>query len=124
LGLRLSALGDCGGSGAGMSIHRHAAKADANQPEIIAAIERAGWEAHVVRRPCDLFCWHPRFDIWQPLEVKDPSKVTKAGKPIHDARMDEQHEFLERTGTPIVTTPEEALIALCARIDRMIGARE
>jgi hypothetical protein len=104
-----------------VTIHRHAAKADANQPAIIQAIERAGWEAHVVRRPCDLFCWHPRYDIWQPLEVKDPSKVRKDGKPVHDERMAEQHEFLERTGTPVVTSPEEAILALAARIDRAIG---
>ncbi len=102
-----------------MSIHRHAAKADANQPEIVDAIRRAGWEAHIVRRPCDLFCWHPRYDIWAALEVKDPSKVTKSGRPIHDERMDDQAQFLERTGTPVVTTPEEAIIALARRIDRM-----
>lgn len=105
-----------------MSIHRHAAKADANQPAIITAIEAAGWEAHVVRRPCDLFCWHPRYEIWQPLEVKDPTKVTKAGVPIHDERMAEQHDFLERTKTPVVTTPEQALLALARCIDRFIGA--
>lgn len=107
--------------GDALSIHRHAAKADANQPEIVEAIRRAGWEAHIVRRPCDLFCWHPRYDIWAAIEVKDPSKVTKAGVPHQDARMDEQHEFLERTRTPVVTTPEQALIALAACIDRLIA---
>lgn len=105
-----------------MSIHRHAAKADANQPSIVEAIEKAGWEAFVVRRPCDLFCWHPHYDIWVPLEVKDPTKVTKAGVPIHDERMDEQHEFLQRTGTPVVTTPEQALLALARALDRRRAA--
>ena len=105
-------------SGDAMTIHRHDAKSDANQPEIVQAIRKAGWEAHIVRRPCDLFCWHPRHDIWAALEVKDPSKVRKDGKPIHDARMEEQAEFLDRTGTPVVTTPEEAILALARRIDR------
>ncbi len=103
-----------------MTIHRHAAKGDANQPEIVEAIRKAGWEAHIVRRPCDLFCWHPLHDVWLPLEVKDPSKVTKSGKPVHDSRMEEQARFLERTGTPVVTTAEEALLALAAAIDRKI----
>jgi hypothetical protein len=101
-----------------MTIRRYAAKTDSNQPPIVDAIRNAGWECYLVREPCDLFCYHAGYEIWAPLEIKDPTKVTKAGKPVHDERMAEQHEFLERTKTPVVTTPAEALIALAAVIDR------
>lgn len=105
-----------------MSIHRAAAKSDANQPEVVAAIRASGWRCWITRLPCDLFCWHPTHDVWQPLEVKSTRK--KNGEAKQDARQEAQLEFLAETQTPVVTTPGEALLALAARLDKhFAGAR-
>lgn len=104
-----------------MSIHRHAARVDSAQQPIVDAIEAAGWMAWKIRLPCDLMCWHKRHDIWQPLEVKSVRK--KNGEHTQDKRQQAQIEFLETTGTPVVTTPEEAILALARRIDRHLEGR-
>jgi len=99
---------------------RYAAKTDATEPEVLEAIERAGWKYWRIRVPCDLMCWHPGHDIWQPIEVKP---LVGKRNPKARVRTDQpqQTEFLRETGTPVVATAEEALLALARRIDRHLG---
>lgn len=93
-----------------MSIHRAAAKADAAQPEIVEAIRAEGWDCYLMRLPCDLLCWHPVLDVWQPMEVKTGRK--KSGEARERGAQEAQRKFLHWTAVPVVTTPEEALDAL------------
>jgi len=93
-----------------MSIHRAAAKCDANQPAIVQAIREEGWDCHIIRVPCDVICWHPVLDVLVWLEIKDGRK--KDGSAKQDHRQETQRKFLRWTSCPIVTTPEEALAVL------------
>lgn len=92
-----------------MSIYRRDAKRDASEPDIVDALEKAGF--HVWRRlPIDLLTW--RYDKgFQPLEVKTP---TKTGKRRARSDQEAQDAFLALTGCPIALTPEDALRALGA----------
>jgi hypothetical protein len=89
-----------------MSIHRFDARVDKAAPEIVTAIRDEGWDCHLIRLPCDVLCWHPVLDIWQPLEI-----ATKGGKRKADAT-ETQRKFLRWTSLPVVYTPAEALEAL------------
>lgn len=93
-----------------MSIHRAAAKVDKSQLPIVEAIEAEGWDCYLIRLPCDLLCWHPVLDVWQPLEVK----TIHAGRrqTLQDKRQVEQRRFLRWTSVPVVTSPEQALEVL------------
>jgi len=91
-----------------MSLRRFAKKRDSVEPEIIAALERAGFDVWQRDEP-DLLVrkrgWPP--GIVQLLEVK-----TGRGKKLtvaKDKRQEAQRNFIEVTGTPIVRTPLEAL---------------
>lgn len=95
-----------------MSIHRHAANVDKSQQPIIAAILEEGWEVWVMRVPCDLLCWHPVLDVWQPMEVKNPKRCTKGGESWDRNAQVSQRKFLAWTDVPIVTTEQQALEAL------------
>lgn len=91
-----------------MSLARYAKKRDTCEPEIVVAIESAGWLVEKLDRPVDLLCW--KAGVVKLLECK-----TGRGKRltvIKDKRQKEQTDFLIQTGTPIVRTPEEALRAL------------
>ncbi len=89
-----------------MSIHRHAARADMAAPEVVGAIRGEGWDCHLIRLPCDVLCWHPVLDIWQPIEI-----ATKGGKRKADAN-ESQRRFLAWTDVPVVYTPDEAVAVL------------
>jgi hypothetical protein len=95
-----------------MSLVRYAKKRDAAEGPIIEALERAGFEVWVLDRPCDLLIrkqhWSP--GLFQALEVKKPKWRPRADQP-------EQNAFLERTQTPIVRTPLEALTLLGIAIE-------
>jgi len=54
-----------------MSIHRYAAKVDANQRQVISALEAAGAKVEVIRQPLDLLVG--MNGKWLLLEVKNPS---------------------------------------------------
>lgn len=97
-----------------MSLARRAKKRDKSEPAIIQALEQANFEVWILDKPCDLAV---RRDSWPPgifqlLEVKTP--YGKQQKARRDNRQEEQIAFLERTGTPVVTTPMEALRAIGA----------
>lgn len=85
---------------------KYAAKADKTQQPIIDAIRAAGWEVYLIRKPVDLLCI--KGGRVRLLECKTPT-----GKRNPSARwrkdQQEQNEFILRTGTPRVTTPEQAL---------------
>lgn len=89
---------------------RRAAKTDTAQSGIVEAIEAEGWECFLIKLPCDLLCWHPVLDRLQWLEVKSARK--KSGEHVKDKRQEAQIAFLDRTKCPVVTTPEEAIMAL------------
>lgn len=92
-----------------MSLNRYAKKRDLSEPEIISALEKAGFKVWNYL-PVDLLTW--RIDKgFRPLECKTPY-----GKESPKARLDKrqkaQIEFLQVTGCPLVLTPEQALRAL------------
>lgn len=93
-----------------MSIYRAAAKVDKSQLPIVEAIEAEGWDCWLIRLPCDLLCWHPVLDIWQPIEVKTPQANGKARNRPNEQL--EQKRFLRWTSVPVVTTPQQALQVL------------
>ena len=92
-----------------MSMPKYAAKADSTQKDIIKALRKAGWDVHLIRRPVDLLC--VKGGAVRLLEAK-----TATGKRNPTARwrkdQQEQNEFILRTGTPRVTSAEEALRVL------------
>lgn len=91
-----------------MSLIRRAKKRDSNEGVIVEVLEKAGFEVHRLDKPCDLLVLRRNsLGRGQLLEVKDP-------KARVDKRQKEQISFLERTGTPVVRSPEDAL--------RVVGA--
>lgn len=87
---------------------RYARRADKTQPEIVKALELAGWEVHYIEEPCDLLCI--KHGVAKLLECKTPNRVGGKFKPRADQR--EQTEFCERNKVPYVTSAESALRAL------------
>jgi hypothetical protein len=93
-----------------MSMPRYNGKRDKSEADIIEALEKVGAEVWPLDYPVDLLI---RFrQKWHLLEVKTP--YGKAGKARKDKRQEAQINFIETTGTPIVTTPMEALRAVGA----------
>ena len=86
---------------------KYAKRRDVAESEIDSALRKAGC---VVYRhlPCDLLVWHPATGM-RLLEVKTPTKTGKR-RTRHDQA--EQDAFIAATGTPVVMTPEAALVAL------------
>lgn len=81
------------------------ARKDATQKAIVEALRAVNCEVHIVGYPCDLIVQHARwYPLWRTIECK-PEKRKRKDQP-------EQDEFLKRTGTPRVRTPEEALKAV------------
>lgn len=91
-----------------MSLNRYAARVDANQAEIIAALKAAGCSVHVIRVPVDLVVGHNNRTIL--MEVKDGKKP-----PSQRALTPDQQEFMRTwAGGPVavVTDVESALRAV------------
>ncbi len=90
---------------------RWAAKTDTTQTEIVEGLRSYGVQVFVIKQPCDLLCRYYdnrlRRWLWMPLEVKTPYGKKK---PRARRRRDQgaQNEFLESTGTPVVTSFLEA----------------
>lgn len=62
-----------------MSINRYDAKIDANQPEIIKALEACAVKVYVIKKPVDLLCCTQAGELFL-LEVKNPDgsdRITK-----------------------------------------------
>lgn len=95
-----------------MSLHRYAANVDKSQQAIVDAIEAEGWDVYLIRTPCDLLCWHPVLDVWQPLEVKNPGRCNAAGESWDRKQQVSQQRFLKWTEVPVVTSKDQALAAL------------
>lgn len=92
-----------------MSRPNYARKRDTSEPDIVEALEKAGFR--VWRElPVDLLVYRPDTGI-RLLENKTPTKTGKRRK-----RKDQQaqDDFVKLTGTPVVLTPEAALEALGA----------
>lgn len=98
-----------------MSLNRYAKKRDAAEPAIIQALEAAKFEVWVLDQPSDLAVRHTSWPggLVQLLEVKT-AHGKRQPKPREDKRQAKQRTFLASSGTPIVTTPMEALRALGA----------
>jgi len=92
-------------------LRRYAAKRDIAELEVVSALESIGvlvWRMDV---PCDLLCfWRGRFFC---LEVKTGKRGTRACQVS-------QGKFLALTGTPIVRSGEQAIIAaeMAVRVER------
>lgn len=68
-----------------MSIHRYAAKIDANQRQVISALEAAGAKVEVIRQPLDLLVG--MNGKWMLMEVKNPkgkNMTTKAQEAFYE----------------------------------------
>jgi hypothetical protein len=92
---------------------RRAARKDESQRDIVNGLRDAGYEVVVLGRPVDLLIgiWagYCKVSHWKLLEVKTP---TKGGKIRLRKDQQAQQDFCRETGTPIVSTLEEALEAL------------
>jgi hypothetical protein len=88
-----------------MSVHRYDAKIDANQPDIIKALEACAVKVYVMKKPVDLLCCRQDKQLFL-LEVKNPDGLDRITK--------EQAEFMAvwPGDVHIVRTPEEALRAV------------
>ena len=93
-----------------MTLNRYATRRDTSEPAIIEALERVGAQVWPLDYPVDLLV---RFrERWHLLECK--TRYGKATKGRKDKRQAAQWNFIETTGTPVVTTPMEALQAVGA----------
>lgn len=88
---------------------RYALRKDLTQSDIVATLRAAGVYVEIMHTPCDLLTYFR--GRWLPLEVKTASNTGRIAK---DKRQKAQREFLEATGCPIVTSPDEALKAVGA----------
>lgn len=86
-----------------MSIRRHNAKRDANEPLIVAALEALGCIVHRMDTPCDLLAQH-RGQILL-IEVK-----TKDGRLTAD-----QARFAENWPMHVVRTVDDAIALIQGR---------
>ena len=88
-----------------MSLRRFAAKADRNQPEIVAALRAAGYDVMFIGKPVDLLAAKNGVNFL--LEVKVPKAKGERGGKLTP----EQEEFFAtwRGQKAVVRTVEEAL---------------
>lgn len=88
------------------------AKRDDAEPDVVEALEKAGWEIHR-EMPVDLLCLKRVAGalVIKLVEVKTP-KGKKNPKARIDKRQVEQNEFLERHQIPRTCTAVDALKAV------------
>ena len=85
-----------------MGLNRYAARRDATEPDIVAALLANGFDVYKLSKPLDLLVWRVNGVSYLLLEVK-----TRSGRTTPD-----QDAFLARTGglpRGVVRTAEEAL---------------
>jgi len=91
-----------------MSIHRHAARTDGNEAEIVEALRKIGCVVWRIRHPVDLLVRPRRGSRWLPMEVKDPAN--------RNWRLtDDQVQFVTTAGdcpVSVVTDIESAIRAV------------
>lgn len=93
-----------------MSLNRYAKRVDANQAQIVSALESAGAKVLVIGQPVDLLVGVPGTKLLMLIEVKNPSSAY--GKRGANRK---QEEFFEQWGhypLAMVDSPESALAAL------------
>lgn len=95
-----------------MKYRAHNAKRDAVEPEIVEALEKAGWEVHR-ELPVDLLCLKRAGNAVKVrlLECKTPYGKKKP-KAIVDKRQQKQLEFCLRWDISKPTSAMEALLAV------------
>lgn len=98
-----------------MSFARFAKRTDTTQQAIVDALRAAGWRVDVIGRPVDLLVWK-RGRGFMALECKTP-RGKRQPKAIVDKRQREQNEFIAETGTSVVTSPFEALLAVGEKVE-------
>jgi len=92
-------------------------RVDSPQQAIVEALRSAGWAVWIIGWPCDLLCW--KSGKFRTLEVKPPKN--KSGEPKLRKEQQEQAIFCDYTGTPYVTSPEQALIVLGEITKKEVG---
>jgi hypothetical protein len=78
----------------------HNAKRDANEPQIVRDLQKVGAKVWRLSQPCDLLVRFA-FRLYL-IEVTNPENKYRK-------REEDQLEFLQEWGVPIVTNSEEAL---------------
>jgi hypothetical protein len=97
----------------------YARKVDQTQKEIVEGLRAAGYRVEIIWRPVDLLVGRDLRTFsnifgnylfeWKLLETKTP---TKTGKIRKRKDQEAQDKFCKETGTPRVTSLQEALEAL------------
>lgn len=88
--------------------NRPDARRDANEPEIVAELEKRGYITHRIGNPGDLLVWNHDTRHWVCLEVKVPGgRMTPKQKTYR-----EEHPDVD---IPIVETPQDALCEVLMR---------
>lgn len=92
--------------------HAQTSRRDDAEPDVVEALEKAGWEIHK-KLPTDLLALKRVAGelVVKLVEVKTP-RGKKNPKARIDKRQVEQNEFLERHGIPRTCTPDAALQAV------------
>ncbi len=84
------------------------ARRDANEPEIVKALEAKDYLVHRIGNPGDLLVWNHDNRTWVVLEVKTPEgRLTPRQKTYREKHPD--------VDIPIVETKEEAIRAVYMR---------
>ena len=105
-----------------MSIYRRAARVDANQAAVIAALQAIGCVVEIIRQPVDLLVGFR--GVWVPAEVKDGAKAPSARK-----LKPSQAKFLERCTVGrlqmlTLTGPEQAVREVMRVAEIQLGLME
>lgn len=91
---------------------KYAKRIDSSQPEIVAALRKAGVDVFIVGYPVDLLTHYK--GRWLPLEAK-----AVGSRPRKDQAA--QQALMRACAIPRVTTPEEALMAVGVIKDEAIA---
>ena len=94
-----------------MSLARFAKRRDANERELIAIFQAAGFLVWQIDRPADLLLY--RAGRWAVIETKDGAKVPSRRQLTPSQRAD--HALLPAGAIPIIESVDDAL-ALVARM--------
>ena len=87
---------------------RQDARRDANEPEIVAELERFGYVVERIGNPGDLLVWNHRTRHWVCVEVKIPGgRLTPKQKTFRNMHPD--------VDIPVVETKEEAVTEVLMR---------
>jgi len=97
-----------------MSLNRYAAQRDANEPDILKALEAAGWLVISCRQPFDLYCQTGREQPGFWVEVKQPRNI--AGRVTPSQLTKAQREWIADGVLVYLVTSVSDVIELVKRI--------